>query len=139
MPATNPTPTPASGPRRPSLTNRLVLSIVRSPAHGVLLGSTTALRYAAGDGHEVTLPVWYVQDEGRLVLLVGRSAAKRWWRHFRAPRPVGVWWQGRWRSTNAQAFAVGSPEHDSGAAAYRRQHRHISTADDPIVVVAIPR
>ena len=71
MPATNPTPTPASGPRRPSLTNRLVLSIVRSPAHGVLLGSTTALRYAAGDGHEVTLPVWYVEDEGRLVVLVG--------------------------------------------------------------------
>ncbi|MEP6979524.1 MAG: hypothetical protein ABJA16_02050, partial [Nakamurella sp.] len=51
---------------------------------------------------------------------------------------VDVWWHGEWRTTTAQAFAAGSPEHTTAAATYVLEHPRINTSQDPVVLIRIP-
>ena len=118
--------------------NRVVLAGLRSPLHRLLDGSTIGLRYPSTGRGEVTLPVMYVMTGPELAVLVGRSAAKTWWRHFLTRRPVDVWWHGAWRPTTAQTFAADTPEHTTAAAAYRTRHPRIQTSQNPVVLVTIP-
>lgn len=134
----HPQPVQQRGTGRQPLMNRVVLAGLRSPLHGVLDGRTIGLRYPSTGRGEVTLPVAYVTSGQELVVLVGRSQAKTWWRHFLTRRPVDVWWHGAWRPTTAQAFAARTPEHTAAAAAYRTRHPHIRTSQDPVVLVTIP-
>ena len=126
------------GTGRQPLMNRVVLAGLRSPLHGLLDRGTIGLRYPSTSRGEVTLPVMYVTTGQELVVLVGRSQDKTWWRHFLTRRPVDVRWHGAWRPTTAQAFAADTPEHTAAAAAYRTRHPHVRTSQDPVVLVAIP-
>lgn len=103
----------------------------------VLDAGTIGLRYPT-NGREITLPVVYVTSGKELVVLVGRSQAKTWWRHFLIRRPVEVWWHGAWRPTTARAFAADTPEHTVAASAYQMRHPHVRTAPDLVVLVTIP-
>lgn len=138
---TNETPRPQPvhqrGTDRQPLLNRVVLAALRSPLHRLLDAGTIGLRYPT-NGREVTLPVMYVTSGQELVVFVGRSQAKTWWRHFLIRRPVDLWWHGAWRPTTAQAFAADTPEHTIAAAAYRIRHPHVRTSQDPVVLVTIP-
>ena len=118
--------------------NRMILAALRSPLHSLLDRGTIGLRYLSNGRDEVTLPVSYVSSGQELVVLVGGSQAKRWWRHFLTRRPVDVWWHGAWRPTTAQAFPVDAPEHHAAAAIYGARHPRITTSHDPFVLVAIP-
>jgi hypothetical protein len=80
----------------------------------------------------------YVTNGPELVVVVGRSQDKTWWRHFLNRRPADVWWHGAWRPTTAQAFAANTAEHTAAAAVYRRRHPRIKTSQDPIVLVRVP-
>lgn len=124
--------------RRQPLMNRVVLAVLRSPVGGVLGNTMVGLRYPAADGHQVLLPVEYVADGHQLIVLVGASSTKRWWRHFLSNRPVDVWWRGAWRSTTAQAHRAGNREHDVASAAYRRGRPRVKASTDPVVLIAIP-
>jgi hypothetical protein len=115
-----------------------MLAALRSPLRPLLMKSTTALRYPARDGHQVTLPVGYVREGSDVVVLVGRSSAKRWWRHFRARRPVELWWHGKWQLTTARALTAGSREHAEAVAAYATAHRRAQNSENPVVLVGIP-
>ena len=139
--ATNKTPRPQPvrhhGAGRQPMMNRVVLAGLRSPLHRLLDAGTIGLRYPT-NGREITLPVMYVTSGKELVVLVGRSQAKTWWRHFLIRRPVDVWWHGAWRPTTAQAYAADTPEHTVAASAYQMRHPHVRTAPDPVVLVTIP-
>lgn len=73
-----------------------------------------------------------------LVVFVGRSTNNSWWRHFLTLEPVDVGWHGEWRTTTAQAFTAGSPEHTTAAATYVLEHPRINTSHDPVVLIKIP-
>jgi hypothetical protein len=139
--ATNKTPRPQPvrhhGAGRQPMMNRVVLAGLRSPLHRLLDAGTIGLRYRT-KGREITLPVMYVTSGKELVVLVGRSQAKTWWRHFLIRRPVDVWWHGVWRPTTAQAFTADTAEHATAAAAYRTRHPRIRTSQDPVVLLTIP-
>lgn len=138
---TNKTPRPPPvrqrGTGRQPLLNRVVLAGLRSPLHRLVDAGTIGLHYQTS-GREITLPVMYVASGQDLVVLVGRSQDKTWWRHFLTGRPVDVWWQGAWRPTTAQAYGAGTREHTIAASAYRTRHPHIRTSQDPVVVVSVP-
>jgi hypothetical protein len=133
-----PQPRYRRGKGRQPLLNRVVLAGLRSPLRGLLDGGTIGLRYPSTGRGEVTLPVMYVKSGQELVVLVGRSQDKTWWRHFLTRRPVDVWWHGAWRPTTAQAFVDDTPECTAAAAAYRLRHPHIRTSRDPVVLVTSP-
>ncbi len=122
---------------RQPLVNRATLAALHSPLRRLLNG-TTALRYHTVDGRAVTLPVGCVAAGSELVVLVGASSRKTWWRHFRQVEPVEIWRHGGWQPTTAQAFAVGTAEHTRAAAAYVAHHRRVDASADPVVVVALP-
>jgi len=133
-----PQPVQQRGNGHQPLMNRVVLAALRSPLHGLLDAATIGLRYLSAGRGQVTLPVMYVTSGPELVVLVGRSVAKTWWRHFLTRRPVDVWWHGAWQPTTAQAFAADTPKHTAAAADYRTRHPHIKTTQDPVVLVTIP-
>ena len=124
--------------------NRVVLAGLRSPLHRFLDGGTVGLRYISVGRQEVTLPVAYVESGQELVILVGGSAKKRWWRHFLirqslTRQPLEVWWRGAWRPTTAQTFAAGSAEHSAAVATYLARHPRVRTGENPVVLVTIPK
>lgn len=118
--------------------NRVVLAGLRSPLHRLLDARTIGLRYPSTGRGQVTLPVMYVTSEPDLVVFVGKSQDKTWWRHFPTRRPVEMWWHGGWQRITAQAFAADTPENSAAAAAYRTRHPRIRTSRDPVVLVTIP-
>jgi hypothetical protein len=118
--------------------NRVVLAGLRSPLHMLLDGGTVGLRYLSVGGAEVTLPVAFVKSGTELVVLVGGSPKKRWWRHFLTRQPLEVWWHGAWRLTTAKTFVAGAPEQLAAAAAYAARHPRAQTSHDPVVLVTIP-
>ena len=80
-----------------------------------------------------------IADGQDLIVLVGESSGKRWWRHFRNPQPVRVWWHGAWRSTFGRVAAPDSPEHRTGFKRYRERHpRATSGVDTQLVLIAEP-
>lgn len=133
-----PPPIRQRGSGRQSVMNRVVLAGLRSPLHRLLDAGTIGLRYPSINGVEVTLPVMYVTSGPELVVFVGRSRDKTWWRHFGIRRPVDVWSGGAWQPTTAQAFGAGTPEHSAATAAYRTRHPRIRTSHDPVVLITIP-
>ena len=122
---------PAAAADRPAarqpLANRLVLR--RLVARATSSGALMALRYTGRDGQTVVLPVMAAVDRDRIVVLVGKAATKRWWRHFRSPAPVEVLIGGQWRAGVAQVAAGADT-----VAAYRRRFPRVRTSTTPTFV-----
>ena len=93
-----------------AITNRWVSRVLRSPAHGLLSGTTAVVRYrTARSGDLVELPVRYVVDCQDLVVLVGQAEQKRWWRDFLEQRQADVLVKGQWTVMNGRVL-LGSGE-----------------------------
>ncbi|MEV8438754.1 hypothetical protein AB0425_15370 [Actinosynnema sp. NPDC051121] len=118
--------------RRGPLANRLVLRLLASTGRRVPGGKVCGLRYRTGDGAAVELPVQYVRDGDRLVVVAGRASGKRWWRHFRVTAPVEVLVDGQW--AEASGVVLGPGERTAALEAYRRSFPRIT---DDIQVVSI--
>ncbi|MDU0294665.1 hypothetical protein [Saccharothrix longispora] len=116
--------------------NRLVLRLLGSAGHRVLGGKVCALRYRTAGGATVELPVQYVHDGDRLVVVAGGASGKRWWRHFRTAAPVEVLVDGN-RVTGSGAV-LGGAERDAALDAYRRAFPHVTT-DAQVVAITIGR
>lgn len=74
--------------------NRLLTTLLRSPFHALLSGSTLALTYTGRkSGKTYTTPVNYVRAGDRLLTTSSRD--RLWWRNLRGGAPVWLRLQGR--------------------------------------------
>jgi len=68
-----------------------VRALLRSPLHGLLSGSLLLVTYTGRrTGRTFTIPVLYAEVGVDLVVYVGRSREKVWWRNLRGGAPVRV-------------------------------------------------
>ena len=95
------------------------------------------LRFAGvRTGRAVVLPVMYAQRGDRLVVLVGGSDEKRWWRNFTRPHPVRVLLRGVAR-TGIGHVADGSAARAEAAGIYAVRFPELPVEDDPILVITL--
>jgi hypothetical protein len=130
-------PTGGPGAGGPSLQDRLVLRLLMSPAHRLLDGTLVGLRlHGVVTGRVRELPVMAARDEGGLVVYVGQSATKRWWRNLRQPSEVQLLDAGAWGPATAEVLRPGTPEWQRARLTYgRRWPRVVVDATDPLVRV----
>jgi deazaflavin-dependent oxidoreductase (nitroreductase family) len=85
--------------------NSVVATILQSPAHRLLSGSTILIRYlGARTGVEYTLPVQYADTHHGLVVAVGDPEDKTWWRNFTTMGQAQVLLRGTWVPMTAHAL-----------------------------------
>jgi hypothetical protein len=126
-------PTRAGPPR---WVNRLVSTVLRSPAHGLLDARVCELRYRTPrSGRTVSVPVAYAFDGDRVVVLVADAGRKRWWRAFRRPRPVSLLLRRQSRAGVGRVVDPSDPGYAQALLAYRLRHGVKPRMDDKIVVV----
>ena len=88
-----------------SIGNAIVRAVLSSPMHRVLSGSTDVIRYTGRrSGRVITTPTQYAECGDDIVILVGRSSSKRWWRNFAEERDLDVLVRGSWRAMRARAI-----------------------------------
>jgi hypothetical protein len=124
---------------------RIVLGVLRSPAHRLLSGGLVELRYTAATGAPVVLPVQAAPLHGdgrggiRLVVVPAQAASKRWWRHFRTPAAVAVLRGGVLHpEAIGRVLGLDDPQRRAAVAAYRaRWPRVVVAAEDPVVLLEL--
>jgi hypothetical protein len=120
----------------PRWVNRLVLALLRSPAHTLLGANLCELRYRTrGTGRLVALPVSYAEDGDRVVIEVAYAAHKRWWRTFRAPWPVTVRMHGRTTTGLGRVLNPTEPGYAQAAVAYGMKHARPQRPDTRVLVI----
>ena len=94
------------------------------------------LRFAGvRTGRPVVLPVMYARRGDRVVVLVGGSDQKTWWRNFTRPTAVRVLLAGTSRNGTGHLVGVASPERAGAASIYASRFPDIPVEADPIVVI----
>ncbi|MEV4536617.1 hypothetical protein AB0J82_22805 [Asanoa sp. NPDC049518] len=120
----------------PRWVNRVVLGVLRSPAHALLDARICELTYRLPrSGRVVALPVRYVADGDRVLVAVGNADAKRWWRAFRRPRPVSVRLRGRVRDGTGCLLVPSTSDHTRALMLYRVSTGAVLPLDTPLVVI----
>jgi deazaflavin-dependent oxidoreductase (nitroreductase family) len=85
------------------LYNPIVVSLLRSPLHGVMSKSVMLLTYKGRrSAREFTTPVSYVRDGGELLVVSSRDHS--WWKNLRGGAPVAVRVRGLKLEGIAEAF-----------------------------------
>ncbi len=93
-----------------SFGNACVSTLLRSPFHRLLSGSTDLIRYRGRrTGRLITTPTQYAESGSNIVILVGRPDTKAWWQNFSTERDLDVLIRGRWSPMTARAV-VGAEE-----------------------------
>jgi deazaflavin-dependent oxidoreductase (nitroreductase family) len=122
-----------------SVADRLALGVLRSPLHRLADRSLIGLRVRGLRSAAVfELPVMYVREGTQLLVFVGHSRAKRWWKNIQAATPVEVLVGGRWRSATARLLREGEPDRERTGATYFRRvpaARRMVSAADPMVTL----
>ena len=96
-----------------SFANRVVCTLLESPAHRLMSGSTDVIRYQGRrSGRTVTTPTQYATYRDGLVIFVGRPDSKQWWRNFRQDRDIDVLVARDWRAMVGRAV-VGPEDPDT--------------------------
>jgi deazaflavin-dependent oxidoreductase (nitroreductase family) len=126
--------------RRPQ-GNGVVLAVLRSPAHRLLSGMALELRYSGRrSGRTYALPLQYVRDGARLVVVPQDAPAKTWWRNFATPRPVTLRLRGRLVDGVARTVAPDDTAWATALQAYAARWRRLAaTVHGPIVVIDLDR
>jgi hypothetical protein len=128
---------PVARGRGRSWRNRIVLGLLRSPVHRLVDDPLIGLRLrgvVTGRVHE--LPVMAARDVAGLVVLVGRSGSKRWWRNLRRRSAVQLLSGGTWQPASAEVLAPESVEWQRARETYTlRWPRVVVGAGDPWVRV----
>jgi hypothetical protein len=123
--------------RRPSAAfNRIVLGLLRSPAHGLLDPGMCELRYQGRrTGHRVALPVLYARHGEQFVVVVGDAPHKQWWRNFIHSAPVQVRRAGQIRTGTCRVVPPGDPLHGPAWDAYDQgQHVQREPTDQLLLI-----
>lgn len=93
--------------------NSVVETILKSPLHPMMSGSTLLVRYrGTRTGTEYTLPVQYADAHHGLVVMVGAPDTKTWWRNFTDMGQTQVLLRGTWTPMTAHAL-VGADDPDA--------------------------
>jgi hypothetical protein len=124
--------------RPPALVNRAVLAVLRSPLHRVLDTEMCELRYRTDDGRTVCLPVLYAADGDQYVVLVGDTADKRWWRHFRRPAAVELRRGGPSGAATGRILPPSDPGYYAAVRAHQDRH-HVPIEPTDQVLLIEPR
>jgi hypothetical protein len=119
--------------------NRVVLWLLRSQAHGLLDRQVCGLRFIGRrTGATVELPVGFVRDGDRLLVLVARASAKRWWRNFRdVSHGLEVTLAGRAHDGEALALGPGDRGYADAMSAYGRHGRRPVDRDHELVLIEL--
>ena len=89
-----------------SVTNAVIETILKSPAHPILSTSMVLIRYLGiRSGDEHTLPVQYADTHHGLVVVVGEPETKTWWRNFTEMGQATVLLKGEWTPMTAHALS----------------------------------
>jgi hypothetical protein len=117
--------------------NRVVLWLLRSPARGLLDRHVCRLRFTGRrSGATIELPVEFVRDGDRLLVLAARASTKQWWRNFRdVGHDVAVTVDGITRDSHGLALGPGDHGYAAAMSAYRRHARRPGDRDHEIVVI----
>lgn len=84
--------------------NPVMRLVLRSPAHGALSGRLALITVTGRrSGRRFTFPVGYRETDGRIEIVVGWPARKRWWRNLRGGGPVLIRLRGEEHSGWAEA------------------------------------
>lgn len=95
--------------------DRVVRTVLASPLHGLLSGSTDVIRYRGRrSGSTYETPTQYACSGDDLVILVGRPETKTWWRNFRTGHDLDVLLAGEWSPMVGRAV-VGAEDPDAVA------------------------
>jgi hypothetical protein len=129
---------PRTGHREPAV-NRLALAMLRTTTGRLLLPGLTALRFAGRrSGDPIVLPVSYAIAGTDVMVLVGRSGEKRWWRNFRGGHAVEVLLDGRWRAGVGEVVTAGQLEYPRLLAGYRTEHHQVPAGtNEPIIHIRL--
>lgn len=88
--------------------NPLVVALLRSRLHRLASRELLLLTYVgAQTGVRRTLPLSYVETDGRLYLCTRSSA---WWRNLRSGRPVELWLRGHRVTATPVVVDLAAPE-----------------------------
>ena len=88
------------------LGNPFVRALLRSPLHRLLSASLVLVTYTGRrSGRTFTIPVMYAEEDGSLLVYVGRSDKKVWWRNLSGGTPVRVRVRGQQRSGTGTALS----------------------------------
>jgi len=118
-----------------SLGNPFVRVILHSPLHGLLSGSLLLVTYTGRrSGRMFTIPVLYVEDGADLLVYVGRSAEKVWWRNLREGAPVHVRLRGRELAGTATAAVGDAGLRELYLARFPRAAKSLATDAAPVFV-----
>ena len=127
------------GPRARRFQDRVVLGLLRGPAHRLLSTAVLELRYTGPrTGRLHALPVQYAVHDGTLVVLAGDSGRKRWWRFVDHGAEVDVVLEGRLWHGRAVVLTSGDSGYPEASQAWRdRFPRGRPGPDDPVVRVQV--
>jgi F420H(2)-dependent quinone reductase len=130
------TPRRRQARRPPAAFNRVVLGLLRSPAHGLLDPGMCELRYRGRrTGRQVALPVLYARLGDQFVVVVGDAAHKQWWRHFIHPAPVQVRRGGQLRPGTCRVVPPDDPAYQPACQAYEHgQHVRRQPTDQLVLI-----
>jgi hypothetical protein len=119
--------------------NRMVLWLLRSRARGLLDRRVCRLRFIGRrTGATVELPVEFVRDEDRLLVLAARASTKRWWRNFRdVSHGLEVTLEGAAHDAEALALNPGDRGYAEAMSAYRRHGRCPADRDHALVLIEL--
>ena len=96
-----------------SRANSVVEFVLKSPLHRLMSGKLVVIRYQGQrTGTEYTLPVQYADTHHGIVVLVGESDTKTWWRNFTTMGQTQVLLAGTWVPMTAHAL-LGSEDPDA--------------------------
>jgi hypothetical protein len=128
---------PAPAPK--GVANRVVIWLLRGPAHTVLSDSLLELRFIGRrSGREIALAAQYADCDGTLVVLPGKPARKKWWRNFERPRLAAVNLRGKILAARAEVLRPQDARYDQAARAYRARWPKTSIgAADPLVLLTV--
>lgn len=118
------------------LANPLVRVVLRSRLHPLLSGRLLLLAYRGrrtGRLHEI--PVLYVEDGGRLVVVAVRPPRKLWWRSLTSPTPVRLVLRGT--RLDASGVVLEGDERDAARLAYARGNARVERLTRDAAVVAL--
>jgi F420H(2)-dependent quinone reductase len=80
-----------------NIANRVVRAVSASPMHRIISGSVDVVRYVGRrSGRTISTPTQYARRGDDVLILVGRPAAKNWWRNFRQDHDLDVLLRGHW-------------------------------------------
>lgn len=115
--------------------NRWVLGALTTDVGQRLLPRLCAVWYTGRrTGRAVVLPVASAVCGTDVMVLVGHSATKQWWRNFRGEHPAELFIDGRWRPARGEVVESDRIEYPRLLAGYRAAHPHVSArTTEPIV------